>query len=654
MELDSIRFQNFKGFTEKKITFAGVNADIYGANKTKKTTIFDGFIWLLFNMDSLGQGDKIYNVKPIDPITEKVIHGLETVVEAVLFHDGERIILKKVLTENWVMSSGKTEAVFSGNECQHYLDGDPVQKTEYDNRIKEFVEINAFKLLTNPLYAINQIHWTELRKLLFEILGDVTSSEVINSNPLLSGFAEKLGDREIEKYQSILKTEKSELNKELAKVPVKITEAQASIPDVYNIDFEATAAARLAQISIGEDIAAKLLDLKNGSLVGAHKVKKLDIEQKIAQLEIKARGDFSTKQWSIKEKRSATKAEIKNCKSFQTGMQIDIDMCKTRIRDWTAQADLERKAHAELLEQEFHCDIPEVCQTCGQQLPFEKVSETRDRAEKQFNLDKSERLEKLKKHVVEVITPAIEKLELEKKDNEKELADNLQIETELRTRLNLEDDALAELIDPATVYTANPIYTGLIKSRDESSEKIKDIESSGTAENDRLSALKRESDLEVNRLNTVFARKEQLEKAQARIKMHTADGRNLAAQIEDIDENLNLCDIFIETKVDLLEDLINSRFVMTKFKLFTTHIKGGHDSCCEITHEGVPYRTMNHAARINCGLDLINLFSIYYDFTAPVFVDNAESVDECIKMNAQVIRLIDSKEDKILRVEQGV
>jgi hypothetical protein len=47
---------------------------------------------------------------------------------------------------------------------------------------------------------------------------------------------------------------------------------------------------------------------------------------------------------------------------------------------------------------------------------------------------------------------------------------------------------------------------------------------------------------------------------------------------------------------------------------------------------------------------VINTLSEHYGFEAPIFVDNAEAVNELIPVNAQLIRLVVSK-DKQLRVE---
>ncbi|MBF9307868.1 hypothetical protein I3V59_14270, partial [Staphylococcus epidermidis] len=58
-----------------------------------------------------------------------------------------------------------------------------------------------------------------------------------------------------------------------------------------------------------------------------------------------------------------------------------------------------------------------------------------------------------------------------------------------------------------------------------------------------------------------------------------------------------------------------------------------------------------NAARINVGLDVINTLSTHYGITAPIFIDNAESVTDIIPTEAQQIQLVVSGQDKTLRME---
>ena len=85
--------------------------------------------------------------------------------------------------------------------------------------------------------------------------------------------------------------------------------------------------------------------------------------------------------------------------------------------------------------------------------------------------------------------------------------------------------------------------------------------------------------------------------------------------------------------------------------MFKEQINGGVEPCCETLYKGIPFSSMNNAAQKNVGIDILNTLSEHYEFTAPIFVDNAEAVTKLIEARGQMIRLIVSKPDKKLRVE---
>ncbi|MGL4772415.1 MAG: AAA family ATPase [Clostridium sp.] len=110
---------------------------------------------------------------------------------------------------------------------------------------------------------------------------------------------------------------------------------------------------------------------------------------------------------------------------------------------------------------------------------------------------------------------------------------------------------------------------------------------------------------------------------------------------------------FVRCKISMLEDKINSKFSMVKFKLFHEQINGGIIECCECTYKGVPFSVLNTAARVNCSLDIINTLSEFYGVSPFVIIDGRESVNNPIKVNGQVIELMVTN-DKELVIEGEV
>jgi exonuclease SbcC len=125
---------------------------------------------------------------------------------------------------------------------------------------------------------------------------------------------------------------------------------------------------------------------------------------------------------------------------------------------------------------------------------------------------------------------------------------------------------------------------------------------------------------------------------------------NIANKVQELEAQQYQIEQFTKTKVELLESAINSKFEVVKFRLFDTQINGGLVECCDTLVKGVPYSDVNNAHKILAGLDIINTLIKFYQTSAPIFIDNRESINELYNINAQIISLIVTT-DSQLRIE---
>ena len=132
--------------------------------------------------------------------------------------------------------------------------------------------------------------------------------------------------------------------------------------------------------------------------------------------------------------------------------------------------------------------------------------------------------------------------------------------------------------------------------------------------------------------------------------------KELASEYERLQKGIYLCEQFMKAKTKLLDEKINSRFETLRFRLFIEQQNGGIADDCEalIPCESglVPFKSANHAARVNAGLELIDTLAEHYGVELPVFLDNSESVTRFRRTKAQLIRLVVSEADKTLRFER--
>ena len=178
VKLLSLKLKNFKGIKSLELKADGEDLKIYGENATGKTSIYDAFLWLLFDKDSQNKAD--FAIKTLDK-DNNVIHHLDHEVEGTFDVGGEQIVLRKVYRERWVKKRGSATEEFSGHERDHYIDGVPVKKREYDERVAQVAPEDRFKLLTSPTYFNEQLHWQDRRQALLEVCGDISDEDVIKS-----------------------------------------------------------------------------------------------------------------------------------------------------------------------------------------------------------------------------------------------------------------------------------------------------------------------------------------------------------------------------------------------------------------------------------------------------------------------------------------
>jgi hypothetical protein len=139
----------------------------------------------------------------------------------------------------------------------------------------------------------------------------------------------------------------------------------------------------------------------------------------------------------------------------------------------------------------------------------------------------------------------------------------------------------------------------------------------------------------------------------ARIKELASQQKTCAAKFEELEESLFIMDEFIRAKVSMLEEKVNDKFSMAKFTLFETQINGALNEVCTVTYDGVPWNAgLNNSAKINVGIDIINVLSEFYGLRMPIFIDNAESVTKIINTKSQIIKLVVDETCKQLTVKK--
>ena len=389
MKLTKLELLNFKGLKSFTISLNG-DVVIRGDNATGKTTVFDGLCWLLFGKDSLDRAD--FEIKTLDggePI-HKVNHE---VTGTFTLDEGGTVELKRVYREKYSSPRGG-EVTLTGHTTDYFVDGMPKKEKEYKEIVSSLVDESIFKLITNPLYFNETYSWQNRRKLLLEMCGDISDEDVIASHDELKALTDILSGHSVDDHRKVVASKKAAINKELDMLPVRIDEALRGKPEVtanpevlrLNIDTLNADIEKLendkALLQNGHSLVDKRAELKN-------------VQRKIMARETELQMEYK-KQCSLKSNEyGAVVAEINRLTSKLEDTKRRIDDSETSInliQGVIGELTIQR---SQINAETFVADVNDHCPTCGQKLPAEQIQDAYAKAEANYNLKKSKRLEEI-------------------------------------------------------------------------------------------------------------------------------------------------------------------------------------------------------------------------------------------------------------------
>lgn len=661
IKLLSMRIQNFKGCKDRTIEF-GDKTRISGANATGKTTIFDAFTWLLFNQDSLGSAD--FDIRPLNK-DGTMVDDVEISVEASLLIDGEERAIKKTQKQKWV----KRRNEFQGNKNKYEIDGVPIDtQKEYKDFVAGIVDEEVFILVTNPS-AFNLLPWKKQREILLKFVdnfSDVQIAEAFADKysrliPELKNFGT---EAILKKYNKI----KSELNKQMVEIPARIDEASKRlvIADVGALEVE-KAAKKVALQKVEDEISGGAGKLEE---INKKREEILNLKFHISEIQNEENQKLFDKSKIVRDNLNARDRELSNVKREIGSLS---DVIKTVHNKYEAQ---EREKDRLLVEwrSEKAKTFPEfvpldplperatICPTCGRELAEDVKKKILGDYESSVELHQN----KYSEDKAKFEETRAKKLEQIEKDG-KEVAssrDKLKAnEAELHKKM---DELNIQLADAQKKYDIAKAELGKFPTKADISENAE-----YKATNEKISALEKE----IEEMSAESTGKTELEakkavlkdeiaeiagkivaadnsKVKERIAELEAEQKEVGQKIAEQEQMIDLVEDFIRAKMNMISEKINEMFKIVSFKLFDVQINGGIKETCECTVNGVPLSSLNNGHRIVAGLDIIHSLSNLYEVSCPIFVDNAESINDfnVPKMDAQMVYLMVT-DDMELKVE---
>lgn len=677
IKLEKLIIRNFKGISLGEFEFSEITS-ILGKNGSGKTTVYDAFCWLIDGKNS--QETQKFAIKNVNKNTGKKEDNDIISVEGYFSVDGKMRIIKREQSEIWAPEKrGSSLEVMKGNTTSYYIDDIPIDKeSEFKNRVLDiFPPASIFKLLSNPLYFCQTVDWKERRAIIESIIGEVTDEFILEKSPSLAILIEELQSFTISDIRKRTNSNRLKISEQKKTIPSRIDEVKMSIPEVKK-DFKLVEKERenlvkernelndiLINLSKSNDEINKEILLKKEELFSL-KSKEKESYQKCVDDFDRQGSELNKELNKINDYLSELLGRYSNgknkweatCSSFQN-----------TISEITNNIETQKKILIDLGDEFIEVSVREEpnfsggeCPTCGVWHNSESMTKDRKKVIEDFNKQKSDELNSIN-NTGKRTRDLLEKNEsrfLEEEKNHIQKYDSF-----LKWENNIKEEI--KNIESKKLFIENKIKDNTILPLDHFislSKDLLDIKASmSLLENsiEQMEADKKDipEDLETKeKINSLDSKIKDLEKilvleenikiSSKRLKELQELDKKLSVELSKLDGIIYDCEEYERIKYTEIENRANTIFDYVSVKMFNKQINGGYESVCDITHEGVPFPSVNTAGKILCGIDVINTLSNHFGFSIPIFIDNRESVTDIPSSDSQIINLVVSEDEELL------
>ncbi len=634
---------NFKGIRELEINFNESVTSISGRNGSGKTTVFDAFTWLMFGKDS--EDRKAFNIKTLDAsgkAIEKIPHEVTAIIEV----NGDAVTLCRRFKEKWVRKRGSVKDEFTGHEEERLYNDVPMSVKDWTEKINAICTEETFKFITNPNYFPMQKADAQ-RAMLMRMAGDVSDEEIAFGNDDFQRLLGQLSGKTMEEYKREIAAKKRTIKAEIETIPARIEECKRMMPESENwqeLEAELEGRQKLLANVEGQisDKATAFTEasnerMKKSKRVGELKSERLDLEFKIKNQVQADYNEQRNKQLALQRQVANDEMDLRNEEKMLAGYEDEFERLKankeTLIKEW-------REINARQL---VFDDNAFVCPTCGRQLEIDDIERKQGEMTEKFNARKAADLEA---------------------NNRKGQAMKQRM-TEVEASISGSKMKIGQLEEKIAKEKANELYTATLTAPDATpaieadaeyqrltseiaaleKELAEPIQSPETAE---LSERKRQYTADIDEMKAKLAKRDTINRTNQRISELETQLRNQSDELSGLEGIEFTMAAFSKARIEAVESRINHLFSIVRFKMFETQINGGEVETCEATVDGVPYSDLNNAMKINAGLDIINAICKSEGVTAPIFIDNAESINELMPTESQMIRLVVTEDDTLI------
>ncbi len=665
--IDKICLRYFKGVENKEIVLGDNINVVKGRNGIGKSTIADAISWVLFGTNQAGATK--FGIKTKDKDGREIEDVAHSVEISLSVQDEQEGMMCYVLTRSLTETRKDDGSVT--NNYTYKVDGEVETAGDFKKVVDAICPEEVFRLCSSP-YSFTQMDWSEQRKRLNEMFGVPSVEDVTGGDKKYDAIKELLEKDDVDKILKHLNYKRKEVQKNLDEVPVRLEALKNVLPKAE--DWAAVEKLILEKRKEITETRKNLNTIDNGgadfirkyqninTLNLDHKRKRImeeSAQRRLGEI-IKANAEVKT---ACKKAVAEAEQNIEDLKLKFKSFDVALVKCDARMNELDA-AKADGKEKWKLIKArtwEWNEDDA-FCPTCKQALPEDQVQKIMEESKKTFLNNQASDLKKLGddaariKEEVKKCEENTEYFKTKQKTTETALIEARKALIEARKALEEQAKKEEDKVSVETLLAEKPEYKQVcdrIKKIEAEQEKPAD---EGMSEEDKklkADVEKKLKDLESERevLASRLAVKAQWEKVNAQIVGLQEERTQWKEQIDSLDEKIKAASDFQKRSCEVLEENVNRRFKLVRWKMFRRQLDGTDKPWCECSVDGVPYSDLNTAAKINAGLDITSTLKRYYGVDVPCVIDNAETVLEPLYDGGQQIRLTVTEDENII-IEQ--
>lgn len=571
-----IKIENFRSI-ELIDTDVWDETVIEGDNETAKTTTASAILWCLTGKDM--EGNSTFEIVPIGKYG---VVSPSVLMECVI---GNRPVeLKRQYKAKFTR-----DKKFSDYAVTTYVNGIETGVRAFQDWVSENIcNEQVFKILSNPKTFIEncpketkELMWQAQRRFLMSMIADIESeSEAANNDNRWEMLREPLQRYDnASQYLTFLKNKLNDFRSEIEAYPIRINE-KASCKTNYGLD--------------SREISKEIESVSS-------EIERLNKEKEEAR-----QREFANRAELIKEQiQRLTDEKIQ----FEKDYMGSISLFNTEKAERTMKCESVKKKledamktlqeYISVLESLKTTEIPDRCKTCGAKLNPKSIETAAETIRRRISVGE-EKISNLKDQIAE-----------------------------LKKEYDFENSNLRSLMEPTYPCRVEEIQEEISKLTKSLCE-IQTFDGGGYEEKIK------EFTMKLNSLREKYALAKRDEEIEEQVQKMEKEQNEALKEFSNCQMLLDLTRDFISFRCKQAEEKINEMFSDVKFQLFEQNKSNDEvRETCIMRYRGVKYSDLSYSTKILAAVDVVKAFQKFYNITAPIFFDNAESITGTLDTGAQ-------------------